>query len=482
MKTRSFTSGRRLSALWLILTAASVVGSISFAETDEGLLGLGVIHNDTLVVTRDVVVASALANNEMLAASGAMTDAADADALGTWRGFLPRLSLGAYRIRSDDALYGFGFKLNQRRATQADFSAPPMAGMPAPAPFGDALNYPGVNENNIMQVKLQQPVFNGGMALYGKKAASAMSRAARNDHHRAEDTIRFHAVQAYEGLVLAGAYLTVMEAALASADAHVAQARALYDNEMVTEADLLQAKVYRAGIEQRLIEVRNMSSVTGEHIKLLTATTTDLPLAPTNDGEARGPVAPRRYTDRPDVMSSREQAHAAADMAKVARGKMLPHLNLAAERNWFHHDTFLGDEADSWTVGIYATWDVFSGLENVGDLKKARAQSRAAAHMSDFTKRQARVEATQATLELDAAVDKLRVAADAVDAAREGLRIVTNMYREGLVSMVDLLDVQAQATMAEGNLIQARHDHNVSAAKVEFAGVLNVSALEDKLP
>ncbi|HPF34696.1 TolC family protein [bacterium] len=430
------------------------------------------MRNDTLLVTRGSVVQAALARNEMLQASGAMTDAAEAQALGAWTGFLPRLSLGAYQIRSTDALYGFGFKLNQRRATQADFSAPPMEGMPAPDPFGDALNHPGPSENNIMQVKLQQPVFNGGMALYGKKAADAMADAARSQHRRAEETVELHAVQAYEGLVLATAYERVMTEALATADAHVAQAQAMVDNEMVVEADLLQAKVYRDALAQRLIEVRNMVRTAGEHIKLLTALDTDLPIRADDDGAAPAAAAAdlQGVARRSDLEASAKQAQAAADMARSKRGAMVPHLNLQAEKNWYHRDDLFGNEADAWTFGVYATWDVFSGLQNIGAYKQARAESRAASWMHDFQSRQARTEAVQAGFELDAARERLAVARDAVTAAREGLRIVTSMHREGLASMVDLLDVQAAATMAEGNLVQARHDVRVGLAKFVFAG------------
>ncbi|MBU0741785.1 TolC family protein [bacterium] len=480
MKMRSFAYGGGLLFAWLVLATAVPAPAAARADDGPGIDDLGVVRNDTLLVTRHAVIEAALAHNEMLAASGAMTDAAGADALSAWAGYLPRLSVGAYRIRTDDALYGFGFKLNRRSATQADFSAPPMPGAPAPAPFGDALNYPGVSENNITQIKLLQPVFNGGMSLYGKRAANAMSRAAEHEHRRAAQTVRLHAVQAYEGLVLAGAYEEVLLSALASADGHLRQARAMYDNEMVTEADLLQAQVYRAGVEQRLIEVRNMSAVAGEHIKLLTALDTDLPLAPREDDtRPAADVHVPWSDDRPDVAASREKARAAANMAKATRGRLLPHLNLAAEKNWFHGDTFLGDEADSWTFGIYATWDVFSSLENVGALKKARAESRAAAHMSDFWSRQARAEAVQAVLAADAAAEKLAVAEDAVAAARESLRIVTDMYREGLASMVDLLDVQAAATMTEGNLVQARHDHRVSGARLAFTGVPSATATRE---
>jgi outer membrane protein TolC len=244
---------------------------------------------------------------------------------------------------------------------------------------------------------------------------------------------------------------------------------------MVTEADLLQAKVHRDGLRQRLIEVRNMKAVAGENIELLTAVRTGLPMAPADDetamtDEAPADIAPERADTRADIVAAREQAKAAGHMAKVARGAMLPHLNLQAEKNWFHHADLFGNEADSWTVGVYATWDIFSGLENVGALRKARAESRAADHMAEFKTRQARVELVQADLEHRAALEKLSVARDAVAAARESLRIVSNMYREGLASMVDLLDVQAMATMSEGNLVQARHDVRVSEARTIYAG------------
>ena len=179
---------------------------------------------------------------------------------------------------------------------------------------------------------------------------------------------------------------------------------------------------------------------------------------------------------RADVLAARAQAAAAANMAKVARGAMLPHLNLQAEKNWFHRDELFGDEADSWTFGVYATWDVFSGLEDVGALRKARAQSRAAAHLADSAQRQAGLELDQARREAAAAAEKLDVAADAVVSARESLRIVDEMYREGLASMVDLLDVQAMATQAEGALVQARHDLRVSEAGMIYAGAIDPAA------
>jgi outer membrane protein TolC len=48
-----------------------------------------------------------------------------------------------------------------------------------------------------------------------------------------------------------------------------------------------------------------------------------------------------------------------------------------------------------------------------------------------------------------------------------------------LASMVNLLDTQAYATQAEGNLVQALHDFSVGLANLEFSGALNTVAAEN---
>lgn len=459
----------------VVLSGFVLIPSGAKAQEAEPTVGLiGTVVGDTLFVDRDKVVSAALTHNEMLAASGAMVDAAEADALGAWRGFLPQVQLGEFFMRSDDALSSFGFKLQNRSVTAMDFN---------PA----LLNNPGETNNFISRIQLLQPIFNGGMGINGKQAADAASRAAGHQHQRATETIRYNAIQAFEGLALAKAYEGVMAAAVASAQGHVRQAQSMVDNEMATEADLLQARVFLSTLQQKLIEVRNMMAMAGENIKLLTAIQTDLPLAanpegPSFEGAAQYAMDPAAIAGRSDLQASRENARAASEMVGVATGAILPHVNLSLQRDWYDMENLFGGDASSWTLGVYATMGF--GVENLGQIKKAKAHSRAAEYKADFETRQARVQATQALLNVRAAHEKVLVAQSAVTAAREGLRIVTNQYREGLAGMVDLLDTQAAATLAEGNLVQARHDYFVGLANLEFSGAVPVepSSASDNNP
>jgi outer membrane protein TolC len=465
-------------ALLLILLLAPAVHAgdgDAAAPPPDPALRLGRVAGDTLFVQRDSVITMALERNEMLAASGAMRDAAAAEAQGAWRAFLPQVQVGSYFLRSDDALSSFGFKLQNRSVSQADF-------------FPPSLNDPGETNNFITRLQLLQPIFNGGSGLGGKRAADAMSRAAEHQHARAAETVRYHAVQAYEGLALAGSFEKVMEAAVASAEGHVRQARSMAANGMATEADVLQAQVFLSGLQQQLITTRHQMALAGENIKLLTAVTTPLRLAVDRNGDAGDLVVPEPGDDpaliagRNDLLARRAQAEAADRMVAVATGAVLPHVNLSLQRDFYSQDNLFGDDARSWSLGVYATWDIFKGMQNIGEIKKARADRRAAQHMVDFETRQASVQAREAWLNLTAAREKVDVARGAVEAAREGLRIVTNQYREGLAGMVDLLDTQAAATMAEGRLVHALHDYQVGLAQLQYAGAATGPATAPTTP
>jgi len=93
MKTR-FIGAALVAGLLALLPAGPVQAETATAEPDSTWTRLGTLRGDTLVVSRDKVIAAALTYNEMLAASGAMRDAAGAQALGAWQGFLPQVRLG----------------------------------------------------------------------------------------------------------------------------------------------------------------------------------------------------------------------------------------------------------------------------------------------------------------------------------------------------------------------------------------------------
>ena len=141
---------------WLVLTLAVLViagpdPASAESAPDASWARIGEIRSDTLYVSRDKVIALALEQNEMLAASGAMRDAAGADATGALRAFLPQVQLGSFFLRSDDALNAFGYTLQNRAVTPQDFNP-------------TLLNNPGETNHFVSRLQLLQPIFKIGRA------------------------------------------------------------------------------------------------------------------------------------------------------------------------------------------------------------------------------------------------------------------------------------------------------------------------------
>ena len=78
-----------------------------------------------------------------------------------------------------------------------------------------------------------------------------------------------------------------------------------------------------------------------------------------------------------------------------------------------------------------------------------------------------RVETQRAFYQAHSAWQSIAVARAAVDQAGEGLRIVANRYRNGLLTIVDLLDAQVALQQARTQVFRALHDYKV--ARIELA-------------
>ena len=62
----------------------------------------------------------------------------------------------------------------------------------------------------------------------------------------------------------------------------------------------------------------------------------------------------------------------------------------------------------------------------------------------------------------------------AVDQAEESLRIVKNRYKNGLVTMVTLLDAEEARQQAHTNYFKALHDYKVARIELALAsGTIN---------
>jgi outer membrane protein TolC len=140
---------------------------------------------------------------------------------------------------------------------------------------------------------------------------------------------------------------------------------------------------------------------------------------------------------------------------------------IALQGNYEINSEDYSDTQDNYSIGAVMRINLYSG---------GRISSRAAAAAADAAQAGAllkriqlgvRVETQRAYYQAESTWKSIAVARQAVDQAEEGLRIVSNRYASGLLTIVDLLDAQVALQQARTRHFKSLHDYKT--ARIELA-------------
>ena len=390
------------------------------------------------------------------------------------KGILPSLRLEAGYVRTTDPIGVFGTTLRQRTITQANFDP-------------QALNYPAAVGNYQSGVVVEQPIFNGD-AWTGRRAAVRAADASRATEEWTRLSTRVDVVQAYYGAVLAVERVGTLRASARAAQAHVTQAESMVRQGLVTKSDALLASVRAGDIDAQLAEAEGAVTMARRQLAVLLgrdgdelSQSLDLPsVLPTADRiravvvSDTGAVAP---TPRADVRAASSALDAARADALRARSAYLPRVNSFARYDWNSvNRPYAGDR--NWTVGIMASWSIFAGTSDLGDVQATAGRASAARAQAEAASANASLEVEQTRTALEVALTRLGIAERATVQSAEAQRIVARKYEGGLATVAELLDAQATATQSALALSQSRWSAIAAAADRRRALGLDPATLE----
>jgi outer membrane protein TolC len=372
-------------------------------------------------------------------------------------GILPTVRVEGGYARTTDPIGTFGMTLRQGLITQGDFD---------PA----RLNYPAARTNYGAAVVLEQPLVNVDAHL-GRVAGVHATTAVRSASEWARVGTSVDVVRAYYGAVLVTERVATLEAAQATAQAHVKQAESLAKQGMVTRSDGLLARVRAGEMEAQLMEARGEASLAKRRLAVLLGNPADsvftLPSClpgPASVAALDAPPEARATETRSDVRAARAGAAAARMNVQRARSTLLPRINAQARYDWNSPDSpFAGN--DNWSVGVMATWSPFAGAAQLAEMRTASGRAAVAAAQAEAAHAAAEVEAAAAATAWAVALERMRIAESAVEQSTEAHRIVTRKYEGGLAAVVELLGASAAETEARLRFSHARYQAIVAAAE-----------------
>lgn len=417
------------------------------------------------VLTLARAVEIALDHNHTLGVADAELSAADAQVEEAQSAFKPSIDIAEVFSWTTNPTMVFANKLGQAAFTMEDFAI-------------SSLNEPDPFTNFQTRLDIYQPVWVGGRNAASRDAAIHAREAAAAGRRRARQEVIHQVVIAYTGAVVAEAQREVARQTLESARANVSLVRDLREGGLVVESDLLQARVRESEVLELVARTEQGVAVSRAALNLALGREPTTPVqvaadleadrgVDLADGELDALVAEARRS-RPDLEAVAFKVSAAERYAEAARSGRRPEFGFRGSLE-ANDESYPGASGTNWTVMATLRFRLFDGgaakaqvLGATEQVEKARRQE---AQLHDA----ASLQVVEAFHDLRSARIRLDEAGRSVHLGEEGLRIVSDRYREGLTTLVELLDAEASLTRARAREVAARRDLMVSRAALDLA-------------
>lgn len=449
---------RPVSRPWAALAVLALLWPVALAAQEPAARPL----------TLDDAIATALEGSDLLSAAEAGVAAAEAG-LGEARAArLPTVEITEMAHRTTNPVLVFSDLLGQEAFTERNFAI-------------DPLNEPDPLNNFNTRLSVSLPLWTGGRIAGAVEAAGFGREAAAADRTRTRQEVIHQVIDAYTGAVAARRRLGVAREALETARAHAELVRDLREGGLVVESDLLSAQVRVQELQEGVVRARQGVAVSEAALNLAMGVDLgtgwtlpeDLEAAAGPRGEApsdeslKSLVAEARER-RPDLAAARARVAAAESLAQMARAERMPEVGLSGSYDANAED-FIGADGTNWTVGVGVRFTLFDGFATRSRVEKARQEAVRAARLTHFAGERAALEVRQAYYDLQTARESLELAAKARELAERSLTIVEDRYREGLTTLVELLDAQTALTDARSREVSSHRDLLRARAGLDLA-------------
>lgn len=318
-------------------------------------------------------------------------------------------------------------------------------------------------------------LFEGGARggrLAGARAEQAVAMALVDA--AALDLATAVAIAYYERLAAEGMAQVAADTVVQVAT-HVKLAEARLASGVAARYDVLKARTEKAEADLLLVRARGTLRVTEGAL----ARTMGLPVALSlaiepmpEDVPAQALSDVRRLAavaleQRPELRAARARIESRRAELRVATAGYLPSVGAAA-------DVGLGaaslvPDRGRWTVGLGVSVPLFEGLLTPARRARASAEEARALDEHALTQQDVEFEVWTAATRFGEAQEARAAAAILVASADESARVADGMYRNGVASIIELVDAQAAQTAARNRRVLAILDFHAAAARLARA-------------
>ncbi len=423
------------------------------------MLGFSV-RADALSLTE--IAATVLSANAAMDSAEAQSDQAQSGISYARAAYFPGLSVSGSYTRGNNPVYAFGTLLGQSRFESGDFVL-------------DKLNHPSALDNLQGQAGIQMQILN--WRRKGQvEAARSVGRAAQEGRRLVRQQLLAQTIEVYCGILLAQKQSDILRERIQESEGELKDATRLKDQGLVLGSDYHLARSILGQLRQQLVQAESQIRSAKAVLNVLMTRREEDVL------DISGDLA---WTQTPALdwasLTGSLAAHPLLNSAKYSSEGAEWDAKAESRGSWPVFSGFSTVEGNGYKMDA-GGWNYLAGLKlavplfDPGQGPRTQLKQSAARQAQDAGKMaedRQRVDLYQKFRFYQAAKDRLPLAAETEDEARNALSMFKKLYRSGRQSIADVLQGEAALAQSQSALQQVYFDLRVGYARtLEAAGRL----------
>ena len=333
--------------------------------------------------------------------------------------------------------------------------------------FGNPRDY------GTLTLKLDQHIYQFGKVWSGRKIAEYYFEGSQFRHIRQVEEILFSVSTRYYEVLLGRRAIEIAENAVERAKKQLAQAKARFEVGVLTQTDVLRARVQVAASQEQLERAKNLYDIALENLALeigLESVPGELiePAAKTFTRVAVSDLYQTAMTHRKDLRQAEKQVQVAEKRVDFEQADYFP--NLSVEGQYIQtdeSDLFYGEHQD-WQATLKLSYPLFTGWRTTAEVDKAKSGLIQANEVLNRLKKEIRNQVRSVYLDIQTQKKVIEQLEEQVKAAERNYRQVTAQFEQGLVTAVDQVDAFTALNEAENRLAQAYFSYQLDQIRMEL--------------
>lgn len=340
------------------------------------------------------------------------------------------------------------------------------------------------NNSYTAAINVAQPLFNRkvGTAL---QIADTYKRFYDTNLAVMKNDITLLVIQQYYSVLLMQQLVEVNRQSMDVVEANLKNVRSQFENGTAAEFDLLRAEVEFANTKPQLISAENDLELTRNGLKNLLALPLDSAMVLKDEFvcseipestlvAARG----NAFANNPSLAQLSLQETLMRQNVSVVKADYYPSLNLIGSYQWQAQDNTYHFHDYTWSNSIYGglqlSFTLFDGFGRRSQVHQATADLRKV-HLARIKAEEGLlIQIRSAESRIEEARKKMEAQQQSLGQAEKALAIAQTRFRNGISTLLELLDTQTAMTLAKTNFSKAVYDYLIAQAEWQYyVGKLN---------